>query len=257
MGNFAITTAAADPIRADKDGRAQAVFTVTNTTRQALRGMARVRALRDTRQEWLSLDGEADRDFGGGATEQFTVNFSRPTGGSLAADKSVGPPVVDDAGGIYAFRLDIASATNPDEDFAEGPVVRVDVAPSARQAVKKPFPKWVFIPIAVVILIAAGVGLWLALRNGGEDGIPVPNVIGKSPATATDQLTQRKLNAKVATETKVTGTVLPGQVALQDPFVGTIVEEGTTVELTIEGPKPPTRVEPPTGGRPPPIKIGK
>jgi len=73
--SFAITTTATDALKADAKGHAEAVFTVTNATARPVRGMARAKPLGDTKREWLSIAGETERDFGGGATEQFTVKF--------------------------------------------------------------------------------------------------------------------------------------------------------------------------------------
>ncbi len=70
--SFTITTTATDTLKADAKGHAEAVFTVTNATARPVRGMARAKPLGDTKREWLSIAGETERDFGGGATEQFT-----------------------------------------------------------------------------------------------------------------------------------------------------------------------------------------
>ncbi len=105
MGNiFAITTAAED-IDADAAGKATAIFTVTNTSTKPMRAMAKTRPIDNTEQNWLDIEGESERDFGAGATQQFTVNFNRPSGGT----------------GKFPFRLDVASAIDPDEQFTEGP----------------------------------------------------------------------------------------------------------------------------------------
>ena len=135
--SFAITTTATDTLKADAKGHAEASFTVTNATSRPLRGMARAMPLGSTKREWLSIGGETERDFGGGATQQFTVNFDS-TG---PADK-------------YPFRLDVSSATNPDEDFTESPTVTVEVAPAvAVNAAAKEFnPLLWIIPAAAVAL---------------------------------------------------------------------------------------------------------
>ena len=112
---FAITTAATEIVKADSGGHAQAVFTVTNTSGRPVRGIARPQAIGDTKQEWLSITGDTERDISGGATETVTVKFD-----------AVGAPA-----GKYPFRLDVSSAKNPDEDFTEGPTVNVEVAAAA------------------------------------------------------------------------------------------------------------------------------
>src|SRR6266542_6193362 len=135
---FTITTTATDTLKVDDKGHAEAAFTVTNATARPVRGMARAKALGDTTKESLSIPGETERDFGGGATEQFTVNFD-----------AAGAPA-----GQYLFRLDVASALNPDEDFTEGPTVNVEIVgvPAPAVETKKGFPKWIIPVIAVVVL---------------------------------------------------------------------------------------------------------
>src|SRR5437870_5125893 len=171
---FAITTTATDTLKTDARGHAEAVFTVTNTTSRPVRGMARATPQESTKQEWLQITGETDRDFAPGGTQQYVVTFDAPvaTPPPAAAAKPAGaqPGAASTSAGAatadkYGFRLDVASATNPDEDFTEGPVVRVELPKPAPAKVAKPFPKWIFIPIAAVVLIGVGVGLFFALRK--------------------------------------------------------------------------------------------
>ncbi|HEV2914236.1 MAG TPA: hypothetical protein VGX92_13245, partial [Pyrinomonadaceae bacterium] len=166
--SFVITTTATETLRADDQGHAEAVYTVTNTTSRPIRGMARVKALGDTKRDWLDIEGDAERDFAPGATQQFTVNFdARPeraapsnadtAAGRGAASSSSSAGAAPQPGikpGKYAFRLDVASAMSSDEDFTEGPVVTVEVA-SVAAPVKKSFPVWI-IPVIAVVLIALG-----------------------------------------------------------------------------------------------------
>jgi hypothetical protein len=147
---FTITTTATDTLKTDAKGHAEAVFTVTNSTARPVRGMARAKSLGDTKKESLSIAGETERDFGGGATEQFSVSFD-----------AAGAPA-----GRYPFRLDVASALNPDEDFTEGPIVTVEVAAAATPpAAKKPFPKWIIPVILGVVVIIGVVVLILVLSS--------------------------------------------------------------------------------------------
>ena len=219
--SFAITTTATDTLKADAQGHAEASFTVTNATARPLRGMARAMPLGSTKREWLSIGGETERDFGGGGTQQFTVHFNS-TG---PADK-------------YPFRLDVSSATNPDEDFTESSTVTVEVAPAA--VVNGPPPKkmnpllWI-IPAAAVALIVIGIVVWLLVRS---KTVEVPNVVGKPVAEARELLADAGLKANVR-ETRVTGTVAEGLVAEQTPESGGDgVEEGATIDIVVEAPKP-------------------
>jgi len=169
--SFTITTTATDTLKADAKGHAEAVFTVTNATARPVRGMARTKPQGDTKREWLSIAGETERDFGGGATEQFTVKFD-----------AAGAP-----GGKYPFRLDVASALNPDEDFTEGPTVNVEIAAATVPAPpKKKFPLWIIFVIAGVVLIIIIVVIILVVRSGGKgdnnNGEATPTPVESSPA---------------------------------------------------------------------------
>jgi hypothetical protein len=53
----------------------------------------------------------------------------------------------------YGFRLNVASATNPDEDFTQSSIIRVELPNLKLVLPKKPFPKWIFIPIAAGIVL--------------------------------------------------------------------------------------------------------
>jgi hypothetical protein len=169
--SFTITTSATEPLKADPKGHAQAVFVVTNATARPVRCIARPKPLGDTKREWLAISGETERDFGAGATEQFTVNFD-----------AVGAPA-----GKYPFRLDVASAMNPDEDSSEGPTVNVEVAGAAPPPPPGPKPKiWLIILIIAGVLLIAGVILFLVLRNGDKKAEePTPTPVATETPTAT------------------------------------------------------------------------
>src|SRR5262249_52137890 len=62
---------------------------------------------------------------------------------------------------------DLVSVANPDEDFTEGPVVAFEVRPPA----PRKFPLWVPV-VAAALLVAAGVGIWLATRPKGPPPPP-------------------------------------------------------------------------------------
>jgi hypothetical protein len=184
------TTTATMTLKADAAGHAQAVFTVTNATPRPIRGMARARALGDTKREWLSVAGETERDFGGGTTEQFTVNFD-----------AAGAPA-----GKYPFRLDVSSARNPDEDFTEGPTVTVEVAGAPPPPPPPPPKKWwiIFVIIGGVVLIGIIILIVVLVGNGKkppQEVTPTPTATAtEPPAPATPTPT--------TTEFRVIGTTL-------------------------------------------------
>jgi beta-lactam-binding protein with PASTA domain len=219
--SFTITTTATDTLKADATGHAEAVFTVTNATARPVRGMARAKALADSKKEWLSIAGETERDFGGGATEQFTVNFD-----------AAGAPA-----GKYPFRLDVASAINPDEDFTEGQTVTVEVAGAAAPAApKKGFPKWIFIPIAVVVLLIIGVVVWLLIpdKPGTHQLSDVANTLENDARQLLESECKEGEGCVTVEISNVSdNTVAKGLAIRTEPAAGTEVTLGSNVTLFI------------------------
>lgn len=171
---FAITTTATDTLRADAKGHAEVGFTVTNTTSRPIRGLAKARPLGDTKREWLTVQGEAERDFAPGATQQFTVSFDGPRiepaaatpAGSTAPPAGALPPP---AARKYPFRLDVATALNPDEDFTEGPTVTVEMAATPVTPKNGGFPRWIIFVIIGVLLLIGIIVLVVVLMSGDNE----------------------------------------------------------------------------------------
>jgi hypothetical protein len=157
---FAITTTATS-LRLDGQGQAEAPFTVSNASGRALRGRADVRATNAAQQGWLSISGEAERNFPANGTHQIVVRVAAPPG---------------TAAGKGSFRLDMVSAQNPDDDFAEGPTVTFEIPPPV---VKPSFPWWIVIVAATVVLIVGGLAAYLMMRK------PAPQTTTTSTAPAT------------------------------------------------------------------------
>jgi beta-lactam-binding protein with PASTA domain len=240
MATFTIMTTASDTLKTDSKGHTEAAFTVTNTTSRPVRGMASTTALDSTKQEWLKITGESDRDFAAGGTQQYVVTFDSPiaTAGAPVDPKAAAAAAATPAD-KYGFRLNVASATNPDEDFAQSPIIRVELPAPKVVGPKKPFPKWIFIPIAAVILIAVGLGLFFALR---KKDVAVPNVIGMTLDEASAALTAAKLTP-VEKEVQITGKAPAGQVIDQEPKAESAeVPKGTEVQLITEGVEPKVEV---------------
>lgn len=213
---FAITTVN-DKLKADA-GSATIVFTVTNTTSRPLRGIAKIKPLGSTEAQWLKIDGETERDFPAGGTHQFTVIFNKP--------KPAAPPIGAQPAELFPFRLDEISAANPDEDFTEGPMVTIEI-PEQKVEEKKPFPWWI-IPVAAVLLIFAGVILWLVLRNGGAK---VPEVTGLAYPEAEKTLTDAGFTAQKSEEIAPDKTL--DVVFNQDPPAGAKADPAVAVKLSV------------------------
>lgn len=184
---FTITTTATAPQKADNKGHAEAVFTVTNTSARPVRGMARVRPLESTKQEWVKINGESERDFAPGGTQQFVVTFDSPV---VAPAPAGSPPVASPTTGAaaadrYSFRLDVASATNPDEDFTEGPTVTVEVPGAVPPPPKKKFPIWIIFVIIAAVLVIGGIIAFLVINGKDDDGEESPTPTPEATATET------------------------------------------------------------------------
>ena len=240
---FTITTTAPDTVKIDAKGHAEAAYTVTNTSSRPVRGMASAAALDSTKQEWLQITGETDRDFAAGSTQQFVVTFDTPLAASTPPPKPASgapaKPATDTATtDRYGFRLVVANATNPDEDFTEGQTIRVELPNAAPPKEKKPFPKWVFIPIGIVALAVIGVVIWLVAHGKSEPkAFQVPDVAGATEAEARQSLEtgcQAGTGCLVVTVSSVPdNTVAKGNALATDPVAGTEVQVGSPVALVI------------------------
>lgn len=228
--SFTIETTT-DTLKANAKEPANAAFIVTNGTPRPVRGLAMVKALGDTKREWLSIAGETERDFGGGAKERFAVNFD-----------SANAPA-----GRYQFRLDVASALSPDEDFTEGPTVTVEVA-KPTPVEPKPFPKWIIPVIAGIVLLIGGVLAWLLIPPDDPPQNPqvalykLPDVVDTGEDRARKRLeeecTQSERPCVVVEVNRVfDDKVAEGRTIRTEPAAGTEVELGSTVVLfTSRGP---------------------
>ena len=231
---FTITTTATDTLKSNDKGHAEAVFVVTNTAARPVRGMARARALDSTKQEWLQITGESERDFAPGATQQFVVTFDAPV---AATPTPVSATPAGAAADKYSFRLDVASARNPDEDFTESPVVRVELPLPKPVTAPKPFPKWIIPVIAVVVLLIVGVVVWLILRNRGPQGYQLPDVANASEGDARQRLESgcKEGNGCVVVEVSpiADNAVAKGLAIRTEPPAGTDLKVGSSVTLFI------------------------
>src|SRR5688572_26146067 len=144
--SFTITTPV-PTIPASATGKAEGIFTVSNTSGVPSRAMAKIVPSGETRAEWLSIDGESERDFPVNGNQQFAINAAIPAG-------------VPE--GSYPFRLDVVSARKSGEEHAEGPVVTLAVPP--RPVPPPPKNYWWIIVAVIVLLLVGGVAAYLKLR---------------------------------------------------------------------------------------------
>lgn len=96
---------------------------MTNVSGRKLRARVRVTPMGAVPSEWLSVEGEAERDFDIGDARQFVVRVEPPLGA---------------AAGAYSFRVDAIGIEHPDDDYAEGPSCQVTVPGSKPPKVTTP-----------------------------------------------------------------------------------------------------------------------
>ena len=125
VANSFVITTATNTVLLGGDRYGEAAFTVTNQTARAIRARSSLIALDPTQAPWLTLAGTAERDYPPGGTEQVSVAVAIPQGVPA---------------GRYSFRLDVVSVVLPDEDWAQGPVVAMEV-PVSTEPVEPPPPE--------------------------------------------------------------------------------------------------------------------
>jgi hypothetical protein len=152
-------TAATESISLDRGGRGEITFTAANSSGRPQRAIARLIPLGSTKDEWLSLGGEVERDFPIDGVHQFVAKVAPPPGTPA---------------GRYTFRLDVVSVRNPDEDFAEGPTVGFEVKPVVENG--RHFPWWIVAAAAGVVVLGVLGLLLLRGRKNDVEGPSLPTV---------------------------------------------------------------------------------
>jgi beta-lactam-binding protein with PASTA domain len=201
-------TAPTSTIALDGQGRGEIAFTVANASGRPLRGRAVLVPQDSSQKGWLTIAGEAERDFPAGGVQQFSVQVAAPAGSKP---------------GNYTLRLDAFSVQNPDEDYAQGATVAFTV-PMPKNG--HHFPWWI---VAVAgVLIIAGVTTWLLLRGR----VTVPDVTGKTLIDANTALAQ--VNLKVGNVTNVLSTATNvDKVLSQSPAAGQSARGGSGVDVQV------------------------
>ena len=233
--SFSIT-AATPGITLDSQGKGTVAFTVTNSTARSLRGQMQVRALAETKAEWLRLSGAPEINFAPSETHQVTVEVQAPLGATP---------------GKYHFRLDACSTSNPDDDYTEGPVVSIDIsAPPPKPVEKKPFPLWILLLILGIVIVG-GSSVWLLLKGGA---VTVPDFVSGHPPFEDVRSDKFKIVRGNEPFFEGTGTIPEGRVTRQDPEAGAKLRAGGTVTLSVQ---PPLTEVPQLAGRSPPLDLNQ
>ena len=199
----------------DSSGTARALFTVTNTSAQALRGRLLTRPSDPAKPEWFSIVGESVRDFAPNASEQVVVQLEVPAGsppGSVLV-----PP-----------RRRLGSRSR--RGLHRG-AVRCLPGHGAAEP-KKTFPWWIVIAAAgaVVLLIVIGVVVWLLVRDDGTAAVPA--VVGQPEPAAQTMLKDAGFDVK-SLQVGVNDPAQIGVVQTQDPAAGTEKPKQTEVTINV------------------------
>ena len=224
QGPFTITTAT-NSIWLDANRRGDTSFTVFNARGRPIRGRARLVPENPAAEDWLRLEGAAERDFGMAEAHQFMARITVPA---------------DASAGSYPFRLDMVGVENPDELYTQGPTVAFQVP---EPAPKKPFPWWILAVAAGAIVL---IGIILAIVLSPRE-IIVPVVHGETISDAVAILTGARLTVAEAFLEEASDEVAEGRVIRSEPAEGSDVARGSVVALFIStGPVPPTPTPTPT-----------
>lgn len=143
--------------RVELNGSSQGTvsFTISNKLGAAVTVRASVSPTGTSKAEWMSFPEGAERALTADGTAVIPVKVSVPAGT---------PP------GAYGFGLLVASLTNPDENYDQGPAVAFTVA-EAKAPVKKPFPWWIVAVAAGVVLLTGGVVFALVHKAPAAPGL--------------------------------------------------------------------------------------
>jgi hypothetical protein len=218
---FAITTTVSN-ISLSSDRVGEAVFTVSNTSESRLRGRALIAADDANVESWLTLLGDAEREFESGSTEHYVVRIEAPP---------------DAPSESYPFRLDMVGVANPDEEYSQGPTITFTTPPPAE--VGPAFPWW--IPVAaVVILLIAVVAIW---RPWETQEVQIPDFAAAGLRAVDAEATVTALELVVGGRTPVPSNLEQDIVVGSVPPAGASVEPGARVDLLVslgEGDETPT-----------------
>jgi beta-lactam-binding protein with PASTA domain len=236
--SFAITSDVTEPIQLEGGGSKTVIFTVTNTTNRPLRGIARVKALGNTKHEWLSFSEPKEKDFPPNGTQQYTVSFNPKADSASTAAMGKQPRSTLPAG-EYKLQLNVSSAINPDEDSTDGPVMTIMVREIPRP-MPRPFPWWI-IPVAAVLLIGIGLTVYFLWPKSTT---MVEDVVGREFSDAQTRLQRRGF--VVVRENVQVPTKRVDEVHEQTPPPNTEAALGSTVTLKVAEVVTPTPTPTPT-----------
>ncbi len=191
MSNLFNITTATNSVALDADRKGKAAFTVSNTSGRVLRARASIMAQDSSVVPWFTIEGQSNRTFAVAGTEQFSVQISAPATA---------------AAGDYTFRLLMVEESNPDENFTEGPGVRVTV-PAVVVVAKPAFPWWIIaVAVAVLVIVIAAIAIIVSQNNQGQ-----ANASATRTASAVTESARATSSAAAQAQTLAAATTLTAQ----------------------------------------------
>jgi hypothetical protein len=204
-------------VKLDSQGRGTVQYTMKNVSARPIDGRAVLISLPQTKppsgpveKGWVKIDGKTDRHFDVDKEETFSVKIAVPP-------KS--------PAGTYTFRLDGVWVQQTDQGDPGGALAFTvaDTPPI------KPFPLWI-IPVIAIVLIAIGIGVWLAVRGGGTK---VPDLAGQTLTDADASLKTAGFTMDSNVETAESKAADSGKIISQDPVAGKKAQKGQAVKVTL------------------------
>ena len=142
-------------IDASRSAESSAVYSVTNTTSEAVDGRLGVRVSGASRDEWFTVDGNRERTFAPGETQTATIRVRFPT---------------DAPSGTYPFQLRAVAVNDPDNDHVEGPMTIAKLGPGG--GTKSLL--WLWILLGVLAVAAIGGAVYFLMSEPDEVTAPPP-----------------------------------------------------------------------------------
>jgi hypothetical protein len=211
-------------IKLDSKGGATCQLTVKNISKAAIDGRAILVSLPITRppagvveKSWVRIDGPTDRHFAVDQEEVFSIKIAVP--------QKKGEPA---PAGNYSFRLDVVNVARPDESSDQSQALGFAVAAAA-----PPKPsRWPLIAaVAAVVLVVAGLAIWLLTR-----GNPVPDLSGKTTDQAYTILADAKFILDQNLDHVDSGPENSGLIVAQNPPAGKRASAGSKVKISLGSP---------------------
>jgi hypothetical protein len=210
-------------IRLDNKGQGEFSFTVKNTDQKPMRGRAIADADNPDVEKWLSVMGEAERDFAAGGVHQYTMQVKVPPTATA---------------GNYPAKLKMVGVENPDEIYTYSPTVTFEVGkPTAKPS---SFPWWIIIVAAVVlVLLVVGVVIIVVAGGGNNEATATQTAVANLTVTANAASTVTQ-QATATAQARLTATA-------RAPFTFDLVSNARQAVWTV-GPVPATLTFPNSEG---------